>query len=184
MIKLNREQAIALGVLVLLVVGSIGTAAVSLVWRADAQQELSDRRDALAQLEARRAAGGDGKGRTVAALAPATAFLDAPTLGLAGAQLQDHLAKVAALEQATMISSGIEAAGREDAADTIRVQATFDIHLQALQSILYRLEAGTPYTFVEALSVQPSSVTAQRGSLDPLLRVTVRLRANWRKASA
>ena len=56
--------------------------------------------------------------------------------------------------------------------------------LQALQAFLYQLESGTPYVFVEQLAVQLAGTASQRVVEDPLLRVTLGLRANWRRGAA
>jgi general secretion pathway protein M len=49
--------------------------------------------------------------------------------------------------------------------------------------VLYQLESGTPYVFVDALSVQPVNATAGRSVEDPLLRTTLSLRALWRRGA-
>jgi len=91
---------------------------------------------------------------------------------------------VAAGLRATVISSGAEPSKREDQPDTIRLQATLDLNAKALQALLYQLESGTPYVFVDALAVQLPGVGGQRASEDPLLRVTLGLRAVWRRGAA
>jgi general secretion pathway protein M len=145
--------------------------------RSDAGQELAERRELLSGLESRLRT---GKGRSIVA-APPTAFLDAPTQGIASAQLQAYLARLADLQHAGLMSSGAEAAKRDEAPDTIRLQATLDMNLKALRAVLYQLESGTPYVFVDALTVQPSGATAGRAVEDPLLRTTMSLHAFWRR---
>ena len=54
----------------------------------------------------------------------------------------------------------------------------------ALQAILYRLESGTPYVFVEALAIQPAGAAGARPPEDPLLRATLSVRAFWRRGSS
>src|SRR6516164_7421085 len=93
-------------------------------------------------------------------VAPPTAFLEAPTQGIASAKLQAYLAQLADAQHAGLLSSGGEAAKRDEPPDTIRLQATLEMNLKALQAMLYQLESGTPYVFVDALTVQPASTTA------------------------
>ena len=187
MIKPNRDQAMAIGALSLLVVIGVLAVGWSVLSRSEAAQELNDNRDTLARFEARRAAGADGN-RLGPALAPPAAFVGASTQGLAGAQLQAYFATVVGDQHATLISSGAEPTGREDAPDVIRVQATLDISIRALQAMLYQLEAGTPYVFVDALTVAATTSAGPRvnqgASQDPILRVTLRLRALWRRDAA
>ncbi len=57
------------------------------------------------------------------------------------------------------------------------------MNLKALRALLYQLESGTPYVFVDALTVQPASAAAGRAAEDPLLRATLSLRAFWRRGT-
>jgi general secretion pathway protein M len=180
-ITLDREQTLSLGALALILVLCASLVQYAMQARSDAAQELGERRDTVAGLEARARA--DGPGRTITT-APASAFLDATTQGLAGAQLQAYLLQTAGAQQAAIISSGLEPTKREDTPDTIRLQATFEVGLVALQTILYRLESGTPYVFVEALAIQPAGVAGGRPPEDPLLRATLSVRAFWRRGSS
>jgi general secretion pathway protein M len=182
-LKLNREQAISIGALSLLLLACAFAVGLSLQMRSDAVQELRDRREVLSHLEAHRRSGPDTRGRPTA-VAPAVAFLDAPTSGLAAAQLQAYLSQVVASQHAVLISSGVEPARREDAPDSIRVQATVDVGQKSLQALVYQLESRTPYVFVDSLAVQPPSATVQHGPQEPTLRVTLSLRALWRRGPA
>jgi general secretion pathway protein M len=178
--KLDREQAISLAALALLLLLCVSVMGFLLQARSDAAREASERREILTRLEA--------KLRTISsrptAVAPPAAFLDASTQGVASAQLQSYLAQLADDHRASLVSSGGEAAKREDAPDTIRLQATLDMNLKALRTFLYQLESGTPYVFVDALTVQPSGAVAGRAAEDPLLRTTLSLRAFWRRGAS
>jgi general secretion pathway protein M len=177
--KLDREQAISVAALALLLLLCMSVLGLLLQARSDAVREASERREILSRLEA--------KLRTVSnrptAVAPPAAFLDASTQGLASAQLQSYLAQLADDQHASLVSSGGEAAKRDDAPDTIRLQATLDMNLKALRAFLYQLESGTPYVFVDALTVQPAGAVAGRVVEDPLLRTTLSLRAFWRRGA-
>jgi general secretion pathway protein M len=178
-LSLDREQAISVAVLALLLLACVVTAGLSVQMRSDANWELAEHRELLSRLETRIRA---DAGRSTGA-APPTAFLDAPTPGIASAKLQAYLAQLADLQHAGLISSGGEAAKRDEAPDTIRLQATLEMNMKALRAVLYQLESGTPYVFVDALTVQPASATASRAVEDPLLRATMSLRAFWRRAT-
>jgi len=181
MIKLDREQMISVGVLAAILLVCAVALELTFHARYGVAQELAERSALLARVEARAKAEAD---RRAASVAPQEAFVNATTQGLAGAQLQAHLMTVAAGLNATVISSGAEPTKREDQPDTIRLQATLDLNAKALQALLYQLESGTPYVFVDALAVQLPGVGGQRASEDPLLRVTLGLRAVWRRGAA
>jgi general secretion pathway protein M len=183
-IRLDREQAISVGVLAALLVVCLAVVGVSLLGWSDAAHEFDDRRSQLVRLEARAKARDDARARSGAA-APAAAFLDAPTQGLAVAQLQAHLLQLADAHHCLLVSSGLEPTKREDGADQIRLQATVEASSQSLQAFLYQLESGTPYVFVDTLTVQlTGAASSQRTAEDPLLRVTFGLHAVWRRGAA
>jgi general secretion pathway protein M len=179
MIALNREQMIAVGALAGLLIVLFIVMVTCLEMRADAAQELEARNEDLSRLQARAEAMKDARNRS-GAVAPSSAFLDAPTQGLAGSALQAHLLQLAAADQALLISTGIEAAKREDPPNSIRLQATLDMTLPTLQRLLYQLESGTPYVYVESLGAQVAGGKAQNAD-DPLLHVAFGLRALWRR---
>jgi general secretion pathway protein M len=183
MTKADREAFVSVGLLGALVVICVSAVGFSTQARFAAGRELNMRRELLSRFEASVADRKNARSKS-SEVAPAEAFLSAPTPGLAGAQLQSYLQQVANSHRATLISFGIEPARHEDPADSLRVQISFDAGLQVLQTILYRLESGTPYVFVDSLTVQLPGGGSQRAVEDPLLRVTLGLRALWRRDSA
>jgi general secretion pathway protein M len=178
--KLNREQAISVAAVVLLLLPCVYVVGLSLQARSDALREVLQRREALSTLEARLRS---ISSRPTAA-APPAAFLEAATQGLAGAQLQAYLAQLASTQNATLVSAGEDAAKHDDARDTIRLQVTLDMNLKGLRALLYQLESGTPYVFVDVLTIQPVSAGAGRSVEDPLLRTSLSLRAFWQRGSS
>jgi general secretion pathway protein M len=180
--QFNREQLISIGALGLAFLVCAFIVIMSLQARLDASRELAERRDALSHLEARARSAPDARAKTTPTAAPAAAFLDAPTAGLAAAQLQAYLSQVANGQRANLISYGIEPVRREDPPDSIRVAATLDVVDQnSLQGLVYQLESRTPYVFVDSLTAQPVSTSGQRAAENPTLRLTLSLRALWRR---
>jgi general secretion pathway protein M len=180
--KPDREQAISIGILAALLLVCTAAVGVSIQVRINAAQERDDSRDRLARLEARVKARTDARARS-GATAPASAFLDAPTQGLAVAQLQAYMLRLADVHHCLLVSSGLEPTKHEDPPDSIRLQATVEASWQSLQALLYQLESGTPYVFVGSLTIQLTGAASQRAE-DPLLRVTLGLRAVWRRGTA
>jgi general secretion pathway protein M len=181
MINPNRQQLICVGALGALLAVCASMVVFSLEARSEAVHEFDARTELLSQLEARARS---DEVRRRSGVAPEAAFVSAPTQGLAGAQLQAYLQRVMDTHHALLISSGMEPTRREDQPDSIRLQATFEASLQSLQTLLYQLESGTPYAFVESLNVQLAGANAQRTIEDPLLRITLELRAIWRRDKA
>jgi general secretion pathway protein M len=182
-IKLDREQMLSIGALAALLLACFGLTVFSLQMRANAAQELAERHDVLSRLEVRAKARRQARAQS-GATAPAAAFLDAPTQGLAVAQLQAHLAQMADAHHAVLVSSGVEPAKSSDPPDSIRLQATLELSLPAVQAFLYQLESGTPYVLVDQLAVQLAGGASSRAAEDPLLRITLGLRAIRRRGTA
>jgi general secretion pathway protein M len=178
MIALNREQLLSLGALGALLIVLVGIVLTSLQTWSDAAAEFNERSEILSRLEVRAKSLPDARARKSA---PPAAFLDAPTQGLAVSQLQAHLLQTAGADQAVLVSAGALAAKREDPPDTVRLQATLDSNLQSLQTLLYHLESGTPYVFVESLAVQIVGAKSEHAE-DPQLRISLALRALWRRS--
>jgi general secretion pathway protein M len=178
--KLDREQVMAVGALALLLLFCACMVGLPLQARSDAVKEAYQRREMLSRLEARLKAISDRPTAT----APASAFLDASTQALANAQLQSYLAQLARDQNAALASAGPETVKHEDMPDTIRLQATIEMNSKVLRAMLYQLESGTPYVFVDAIAIQPVGGVSGRAAEDPLLRTTLSLRAYWRRGSS
>jgi general secretion pathway protein M len=182
MLGLKRDQIVALGILAAMAIVCIGSLGASLATRYEALGDNADKQTLLADLEAHVRRDARTQGRRTMGEAPASAFLNAPTQGAAGAQLEAYLTQVSD-RRAVLISSAVHAADKEDAPDMIRVEATLDVSAAALQEMLYRLEMGEPYVFVDSLQVRVAGRVAGRDAEDPLLRVTLNLHAIWRRGS-
>jgi general secretion pathway protein M len=180
---LNRQEATAVAALCLLLIACVTSVILTLEIRIDAIQELSERQDVLSRLEARARARTEPQGQAKVAAAPVAAFLDAPTAGLAGAELQAYVARLAD-RHAALVSFGTQLSAGEDAADAVRIEASLDIGLAALQVLLYQLESSTPYVFVESMTVRATAALAAGGAENAPLRVTLGLRALWRRRAA
>jgi general secretion pathway protein M len=177
MIKPDREALISFGVLGALLLVCASMVGFSVQARFGAAHELVMRRELLSRLEARSRS--DAAQRR-SGVAPAAAFVSAPTQGLAGAQLQAYLQHVIGTNHAVLVSSGTDPAK----GDSIRLRATFDTNLRSLQALLYQLESGTPYVFVETINIELPAANTHGPVEDPLLRITLALRAVWRRDAA
>jgi hypothetical protein len=144
--------------------------------------ELSDGQALLSRLESHSRSNSAASGRAKDGVAPAEAFLDASTPGLAGADLQAYVERLAR-QHAALVSFNVQPAAHDNSPDSVQVEASLDISLNALQVLLYQLESGTPYVFVESMTVRPASTGVVSGAPDSL-RVTLGLRALWHRSAA
>ena len=69
------------------------------------------------------------------------------------------------------------------APETTLEEFALNATLPALQNLLYRLESGVPYIFVDTLSMQ-TGTSGERAMANPVLKVTLNLHAFWRRAKA
>jgi len=177
---LDRPQLAAVSALAVMLIACAGSVAMTLAIRADAAAELSERQSLLDRLEARARPHGKSDPQGKAAVAPAEAFLDAATPGLAAADLEAHVAHLAD-RNAALVSFGTQASAGEEAAGIVRIEASLDISLNALQGLLYQLESGTPYVFVDSVTVRAPTTAAAAAAENQALRVTLTLHALWRR---
>jgi general secretion pathway protein M len=182
-IDLGREQLLAVGGLcALLLLCTVAVASALQSW-IEATRVLAERREQLSSLQSRAGSIAKQRRQTQTVTAPALAFLDAPTSGLATAQFQAYLSQLVTDQHAVLVSSGIQATEHDDRSDAIRLQIALTATVPALQILLYRLESGTPYVFVDSLLMQLGGST-ERAAADPVLRVTLTLHAFWRRQAS
>jgi general secretion pathway protein M len=145
--------------------------------------DLSDRRDAanaaadiLGQIEGRNPARAAGLPDAVAG----SPFLEGPTVTVAGAALLERVAGAIARVGGNVLSSQIDLQGDQSKAGFVTATASCEIEPVSLQPLLYDLEAGMPFLFVDQLVVQApaGSANAPGGKLRILLAIS----GQWRGA--
>jgi general secretion pathway protein M len=183
--KLSREKYLALAALLALVLVGLIVPAMTLLARSDAQQALSEERDLLDRLVASKQHSNkqmQAPGQT--AEAPPEAFLKAQTAGLAIAQLEAYFSALAQTNHASLLSASAQPADQSDAPDIVRIQVNIDVEYDALQSLLYKLETGAPYVFVDSLRLRSEALSPNKGrQRGPSMKATLGLKAIWRSSS-
>jgi hypothetical protein len=183
--KLSRQKYLALAALFAFVLVGAIAPALALLARSGAQQALSDEQDLVSRLvEAKQRANKQRQEPAQLAEAPAEAFLKGQTAGLAIAQLETYFSKLAQANHASLTSASAQPADQSDAPDIVRIQVNIDVEYEALQSLLYKLEAGTPYVFVDSLRLRSETLSPNKNrQRDAPLKVTLGLKAIWRSSS-
>jgi len=156
---------------------------IAVTWTALA--ELQDRHSALMaatdildQLEGRKTAGPAGP---AAGTAPAgSPFLEGQTLTVAGAALQQRISSAVAKVHGTVLSSQVELQDTQSRDGFVRLIASCEVDQPGLQELLYDLEAGMPFLFVDQLEVQaPPNGTSQDGGR---MRLLIAVSGQWQGA--
>jgi general secretion pathway protein M len=106
----------------------------------------------------------------------ASPFFDAPTITLAGAALQSRVEAAVLAANGQLISSNVEVGGR-GSERRVRLDAELTISQPDMQKLLYDLETGAPYLFVDAFEAHAPerSDGEQRG----VMHVSMALSGQW-----
>jgi general secretion pathway protein M len=135
----------------------------------DKRQSVEAATDLLAQLEGRKPAvplPGTPNGGAPAG----SPFLEGPTVTVAGAALLQRVADAVTKVGGNVLSSQVDVQGMQAKDGFVNVLASCEIDPTALQKLLYDLEAGNPYLFVEQMVAQsPQATSMQEGGRMRLL---------------
>ena len=108
-------------------------------------------------------------------------FLDGPSVTVAGAALLQRVSTAIGNVGGTIQSSQVEVAGNP--AGAVRLVMSAELDLNGLQRLLYDLEAGMPFLFVEQLDVQaPQAAGAAAVGVGPM-HVQLAVAGEWRGAT-
>lgn len=155
---------------------------------------VAEAQDLLDRLEGRRpprpgAAGAEERG---------SPFLEGATVTVAGAALAERVAAAADAVGGHVVSSSVELGASPLGPGFVAVAATIDIGQEDLQNLLYDIETGQPFLFVDPLVVQAHGQGAalgladtaegtearmqEGGSQEGRLQVTLTVHGRWRGA--
>jgi general secretion pathway protein M len=166
--------ALYLGVMVLLMFLIVSTLTDILSKRADVAASAA----MLEQFEGRRPASVRGQ-------APGTGpsgspFLEGATVTVAGAALLQRVTAAVTKLGGNVLSSQVDLQGTQSKTGFLTIIASCDIDQSGLQQLLYDVEAGMPFLFVDQLVVQAPASFA--GSGDGKLRILLAVSGQWRGA--
>ncbi len=99
---------------------------------------------------------------------------------LAGAALQQRIERAVAKAGGALLSSQVELDGPKAGDGVLRLTANLEIGQSALQPLLYDLEAGMPYLFVDSLDAQAPQAFGEAESAG--MRITIAVSGEWRPA--
>ena len=132
----------------------------------------------LEQLQGRRPHAVSAGGETVAT---GSLFVEGRTLTVAGAALLQRVSTAVTRVGGNMLSSQEDLHGTQAKPGYVGVIANFELTQPALQQLLYDLEAGMPFLFVDQLVVQTPSASSF-GPQEGRLRVLLEVSGQWQGA--
>jgi general secretion pathway protein M len=124
----------------------------------------------LAQLEGRKPQA-PGVPSGTAGMPSGSAFLEGATVTVAGAALLQRVAAAVTKQGGSILSSQLDVQGQHAKAGFVSMVTSCELDQSALQPLLYDLEAGMPFLFVDQLDVQ-APATPGEGKLRILLGVS------------
>ncbi len=138
--------------------------------------EVASAESMLAQLDGRRSAAGRSSSGDVS-IPSGSAFLEGDTLTIAGAALLQRVDGAVMKLGGNVLSSQVDLKGNQSKAGFISMIASCEIGQVELQKLLYDLEAGMPFLFVDQLVVES---TTSSTSGESKLRVLLAVSGQWR----
>jgi general secretion pathway protein M len=174
---LTRSPLIAVMLYVAVLGGLLATAGLSISDIFDHRQALAQTADLLDQLRGRKPRGGDAA--ALAAQHPGTPFLEGPTVTVAGATLLQRVATAVGNVGGTIQSSQVDVIGTQARDGLVGLVVSCEMEQPALQKLLYDLEAGMPFLFIDQLDVQVPQTTALNESGSGRVRVVLGVSGQW-----
>jgi general secretion pathway protein M len=143
------------------------------------RSEIAGLRTIKEQLEARKPTAGGGHDASIAAPA-GSPCLEGSTVTVAAAALLQRVTAAITKFGGNVLSSQVDLQGTQSKTGFLTIIASCDIDQPSLQKLLYDLEAGQPFLFLEQLSVQaPASFASAGGGR---LRVLLSVSGQWQGA--
>jgi general secretion pathway protein M len=105
-------------------------------------------------------------------------FLDGGTITIAGAALEQRIGAAVTKAGGALVSSQVDLDGLEAKNGFVSLTATMEVEQPALQSILYDIEAGMPYLFIDKLAIQSPEDFGEPES--GRMRMTMTVVGQWR----
>lgn len=139
--------------------------------------------DMLDQLEGRKRAAG-GATSPLGPVPSGSPFLEGQTVTVAGAAILQRVASAVRQFGGNVLSSQVELEGTQSKDGMVSVTMSCELDQPQLQQLLYDLEAGMPFMFVEQLVVQaPQGVAGGvTGTEGGRLRVLLGVSGQWQEA--
>jgi general secretion pathway protein M len=164
-----RIAALSYGIC-LLVVGLVAVSAVADF--ADRYGAMRESEGILARLEQRTPLQSPESGWSSDAVPPGSPFLEGPTVTVASAALLERLTSAVVRAGGEVVSFEVEPQSAQSKDGYVKVVANCELEASQLQQLLFDVETGMPFLFVDQFVAQAPVPTNDRGRLRVLLAVS------------
>jgi general secretion pathway protein M len=171
---LTHSPLIAVVLYIAVVGGLLATAGFAISDIVSQQRALAQTADLLDQLQGRKPGG-----RGASAERPGTPFLEGPTVTVAGATLLQRVATAVGNVGGTIQSSQVDVLSTQAKDGFVGLVVSCEMEQPSLQKLLYDLEVGMPFLFVEQLDVQVPQATALAEGGTGRIRVVLGISGQW-----
>jgi general secretion pathway protein M len=110
---------------------------------------------------------------------PGSPFLEGQTLTVAGAALQQRIGSAVKAVGGNVLSSQIDLQGTDSKKGFLSLTASCELEQPALQQLLYDLEAGMPFLFIDQLTVQAPQAIGSAADAATRMRVLIGVSGQW-----
>ena len=173
---LTHSPLIAVALYVAVAGGLVAVAGFAVADILDHQRALAQTSDLLDQLQGRKARGGAS---SAAGEPQGTPFLEGPTVTVAGATLLQRVAAAVGNVGGTIQSSQVDVLGTQAKDGFVGLVVSCEMEQPSLQKVLYDLEAGMPFLFVDQLDVQVPQTTSASEQGSGRIRVVLGVSGQW-----
>ena len=176
---IDRRQALAVVAYIGVVIGLL---AISLLLVADLRDKAAEIAAAQMRLDQLSERSRPSLSSSIASNAGVSGspFLDGQTITIAGAALQQRVEAAVAKAGGALMSSQVQLDGPDAKNGFVGLTASMEVSQPAVQTILYDVEAGMPYLFVDTLSIQSPEVFGEPES--GRMRMTIGVAGQWRSS--
>jgi general secretion pathway protein M len=143
----------------------------------DQRSQVAAASSMLEQIEGRRPAAARGSSGDVT-IPSGSAYLEGATVTIAGATLLQRVAGAVVKLGGDVLSTQLDLQGAPSRTGFLSMIASCEIEQPQLQQLLYDLEAGMPFLFVDQLEVQ--TPLAASGAGNGKLRILLVVSGQWR----
>ena len=151
--------------------------------------EIQERRDAVAdtaatlsQLEGRTPATGRGHGKDAEPIMAGSPLLEGATMTVGGANLLQRVAGAITKFGGTIQYTQVDLEGPQSKDGFVSVTVNCEVAQPALQQLLYDLEAGMPFLFVDQLVAQGPAIPSTAPAPEGKLRILISVSGQWQAA--
>ena len=173
--RLRQSIAVAGYLMVIAVLLVLGFAAVAGIF--DQRASIAASADLLAQLEGRRPPSRRPGDTAATAIPTGSPFLEGQTLTVAGAALLQRVADAVTKVGGNVLSSQVDVQGVQAKDGYVSVLASCEVDESTMQRLLYDLEAGMPYLFIDQFVAQAPQTGQTQSSAR--MRILLAVSGRW-----